>query len=128
MKQSKITALYSRLSRDDENIGESGSIQTQKVILEEYAAKNGFINIVHFADDGWTGGNFERPYWKRLIAEIENGNVATVISKDLSREDGSTFKQDFTPRFSLEKKVFGLLLLQTISTAKTNQVVSLRRF
>ena len=85
MKQSKITALYSRLSRDDELVGESGSIQNQKAMLEDYATKHGFSNIVHFVDDGFTGGNFDRPDWKKLIVEIENGNVATVIVKDMFR-------------------------------------------
>ena len=81
----KITALYSRLSRDDELQGDSNSIRNQKTMLEEYAAKNGFKNIVHFSDDGYSGGTFERPDWKRLIGEIEAGNVAVIISKDLSR-------------------------------------------
>jgi len=117
MKQSKITALYSRLSRDDENIGESGSIQTQKAILEEYAAKNGFANIVHFADDGWTGGNFERPDWKRLIAEIENGNVATVISKDLSRVGREYLQTGFyTEVFFREKGVRFIAIANNIDS------------
>ena len=81
----KITALYSRLSRDDESIGDSLSIQNQKAMLEKYAAQNGFFNIAHFSDDGFSGGNFDRPDWKRLIEEIEKGNVGTVISKDMSR-------------------------------------------
>lgn len=81
----KITALYSRLSRDDESIGDSLSIQNQKAMLEKYAAQNGFSNITHFFDDGYSGGNFDRPDWKRLIEEIENGNVGTVIAKDMSR-------------------------------------------
>jgi len=85
MKQEKITALYSRLSRDDELVGDSNSIKTQKVILEDYAAKNGFVNTAHFSDDGWSGKDFDRPDWQRLVTEIENGNVATVISKDMSR-------------------------------------------
>ena len=78
----KITALYSRLSRDDELTGESGSIQMQKSILEDYAAKNGFTNVLHFVDDGFSGGNFERPDWKKLIDEVERGNVSTVITKE----------------------------------------------
>ena len=81
----KITALYSRLSRDDESIGDSLSIQNQKAMLEKYAAQNGFFNIAHFSDDGFSGGNFDRPDWKRLIEEIEKGNVGTVIAKDMSR-------------------------------------------
>lgn len=81
----KITALYSRLSRDDESIGDSLSIQNQKAMLEKYAAQNGFSNIAHFCDDGYSGGNFDRPDWKKLIEEIEKGNVGAVIAKDMSR-------------------------------------------
>jgi DNA invertase Pin-like site-specific DNA recombinase len=58
--QSKVTALYSHLSRDDEQLGDSASIKHQKEMLEEYAAKNGFANIRHFSDDGYTGGNLVR--------------------------------------------------------------------
>lgn len=85
LNQIKITALYSRLSRDDELAGESNSITTQKRILEEYAEKNGFTNIRHFSDDGHSGVNFDRPAWKELVAEAEAGNVAVVLAKDLSR-------------------------------------------
>ena len=78
----KITALYERLSRDDELQGESNSIIQQKSMLEDYAVKNGFTNLVHFTDGGYSGGNFDRPSWKRLIEEIEAGNVGAIISKD----------------------------------------------
>ena len=81
----KCTVLYSRLSRDDESIGDSLSIVNQKAMLEKYAAQNGFSNVAHFSDDGYSGGNFDRPDWKRLIEEIEKGNVSTVIAKDMSR-------------------------------------------
>ena len=81
----KITALYERLSRDDDLSGESNSIKNQKAILEDYAKKNGFTNIRHFWDDGVSGTTFERKWWKAMIAEIEAGNVATVICKDMSR-------------------------------------------
>jgi DNA invertase Pin-like site-specific DNA recombinase len=83
--QPKITALYSRLSRDDELVGESNSITNQKSLLADYAEKNGFTNCVHFSDDGRSGVDFERPAWKEMIAEIEAGNVAVCIAKDLSR-------------------------------------------
>jgi DNA invertase Pin-like site-specific DNA recombinase len=85
VKSSKITALYERLSRDDELQGESNSITNQKKILEDYAAKNGFKNIAHFTDDGCSGTNFDRPGWKSLTAEAEAGKVGTVIVKDMSR-------------------------------------------
>ncbi|MDL2254255.1 recombinase family protein [Ruminococcaceae bacterium OttesenSCG-928-I18] len=81
----KITALYERLSRDDDLSGESNSIKNQKSILEDYAKQNGFINVRHFWDDGVSGTTFERKWWKAMIAEIEAGNVATVICKDMSR-------------------------------------------
>ncbi len=81
----KITALYERLSQEDESSGDSNSIKNQKSMLADYAVKNGFTNIVHFTDDGFSGGNFDRPGWKKLIAEIEAGNVETVICKDMSR-------------------------------------------
>ncbi len=81
----KITALYERLSRDDEAAGDSNSIVNQKLQLESYAAQHGFTNCVHYTDDGWSGGNFERPDWKRLVADIEAGKVGCVIAKDMSR-------------------------------------------
>ena len=80
-----ITALYERLSRDDDLTGDSNSIINQKKYLEAYAAQQGYKNIVHYTDDGWSGGNFERPAWKRLIADIEAGKVAHDIVKDMSR-------------------------------------------
>jgi len=83
--ESKITALYSRLSMEDELAGDSMSIQNQKSILEEYAKKCGFSNTRHFIDDGKTGVHFERDGWKKLIAEVEAGNVATCIIKDMTR-------------------------------------------
>lgn len=81
----KITALYERLSRDDEAEGDSNSIVNQKILLEGYAAQHGFTNCTHYTDDGWSGGSFDRPDWKRLIADIETGKVGCVIAKDMSR-------------------------------------------
>ena len=81
----KITALYERLSRDDDLTGDSNSIINQKKLLEDYAREHGFTNCVHFTDDGWSGANFDRPNWKRMIAAIEAGEVSHVLVKDLSR-------------------------------------------
>ena len=81
----KYTALYERLSRDDELAGDSSSIQTQKVLLEDYARQHGFLPFEHYTDDGWSGGNFNRPSWQRMIADIESGKIGTVIVKDMSR-------------------------------------------
>ena len=83
--EGKITALYERLSRDDDNAGDSNSIVNQKKYLEGYAAQRGYSHCVHYTDDGWSGGNFERPAWKRLVEDIEAGKVAHVIVKDMSR-------------------------------------------
>ena len=83
--EQQITALYERLSRDDELAGESNSIQTQKAILADYAAAHGFLNCVHYTDDGYSGGNFDRPAWQEMIADIEAGKVSAVIVKDMSR-------------------------------------------
>ena len=84
-RTSKITALYERLSRDDDLNGESNSITNQKKYLEDYARRNGFVNIRHFTDDGFSGVNFNRPGFQSLIKEVEAGNVGTLIVKDMSR-------------------------------------------
>lgn len=81
----KITALYERLSRDDDQVGDSNSIVNQKKYLESYAEQRGYTNIQHYTDDGWSGGNFNRPAWKQLEADIEAGKIAHVIVKDMSR-------------------------------------------
>jgi len=83
--QTKITALYERLSIEDSRDAESNSIKNQKAMLTEFAEKNGFTNIRHFSDDGTTGLRFERDAWKQLIAEVEAGNVAQIVMKDLTR-------------------------------------------
>lgn len=81
----KITALYERLSRDDELQGESNSITNQKAFLEDYARRNNFQNIRHFTDDGVSGTTFDRKGFQAMIAEVEAGKVATIIVKDMSR-------------------------------------------
>ncbi len=87
MKQTevKITALYERLSRDDDLSGDSNSIVNQKIQLQDYAVSHGFSNCVHYTDDGYSGGNFDRPAWKQMLADIEAGKVGTVLAKDMSR-------------------------------------------
>ena len=82
---SKITALYCRLSRDDELQGDSNSIKNQKAILKKYADDNGFINTEFFVDDGVSGTTFDRPDFQRMIAEMESGKIGTIIVKDMSR-------------------------------------------
>ena len=79
------TALYLRLSRDDELQGESGSIQTQRMMLRQYAAEHGMTAVDEYIDDGWSGTNFERPSFQRMIDDIEDGKINCVVTKDLSR-------------------------------------------
>ena len=84
-QKTPITALYARLSKDDEQQGESLSIENQKRILETYARDNGFLNCRFFVDDGWSGANFQRPGFMEMMDCVENGEVKCVITKDLSR-------------------------------------------
>ncbi|HFU1153817.1 TPA: DUF4368 domain-containing protein [Streptococcus agalactiae] len=81
----KITALYERLSRDDELQGESNSIINQKKILEEYASKNNLSNIIHFTDDGISGTQFDRPGFMAMMNGVNTGNIGCIIVKDMSR-------------------------------------------
>lgn len=84
-QQDKITALYCRLSKDDFLNGDSMSIQNQKELLLKYANDNDYYNTEFFVDDGYTGTNFDRPDFKRLIEAVADGKIGTVIVKDLSR-------------------------------------------
>ena len=84
-QKTPITALYARLSKDDEQQGESLSIENQKRILETFARDNGFLNCRFFVDDGWSGANFQRPGFMEMMDCVENGEVKCVITKDLSR-------------------------------------------
>jgi DNA invertase Pin-like site-specific DNA recombinase len=83
--QPLITALYARLSHEDELQGESNSISNQKRILQTHARQNGFSNICLYTDDGYSGANFQRPGFQSMLADIEDGKVGTVIVKDMSR-------------------------------------------
>ena len=111
------TALYERLSRDDDLQGESNSVTNQKKLLEDYAASHGFTNIRHFQDDGFSGTNFERPGWKQMISEIEAGNIGAVICKDLTRI-GREYLQVgyYTEIFFREKGVRFIAILNNIDS------------
>ena len=85
MAKNKITPLYERLSRDDELQGESNSISNQKLMLEDYARRNGFPRPTHFTDDGISGTRFDRPGFNAMMAEVEAGHVEAIIVKDMSR-------------------------------------------
>ena len=81
----KITALYCRLSQEDERLGESLSIENQKRILQSYCKEHHFPNPVFFVDDGYSGTDFDRPGFQAMLNEIESDHVAVLLTKDLSR-------------------------------------------
>ncbi|NSW92165.1 MAG: recombinase family protein [Firmicutes bacterium] len=85
MANQKYNILYGRLSQEDELKGDSNSIQNQRMLLEKYALENGFTNVKFLYDDGYSGTNFNLPAWNDVMKLIENGEVETLIVKDLSR-------------------------------------------
>lgn len=118
---SKITALYERLSRDDELQGESNSIINQKVFLEDYARRNNFPNIRHFTDDGVSGTTFDRKGFQAMIAEVEAGKVATIIVKDMSRFGRDYLKVGFyTEVMFKDKGVRFIAVNNGIDSSKQN--------
>ncbi len=80
-----VTALYCRLSKDDELVGDSNSIVHQKEMLAKYAKEHGFTNTEFYVDDGYSGTNFNRPDFQRMMSDVEEGKIRTVIVKDMSR-------------------------------------------
>lgn len=119
MRQSdKITALYCRLSRDDELQGDSNSIVNQKNILSKYAKENGFRNLQFFVDDGFSGTNFNRPSWNDLIALVEENKVGTIIVKDMSRLGRDYLKVGFyTEVMFVEKNIRFIAINNGIDSA-----------
>ena len=114
----KITALYCRLSRDDELTGDSNSIVNQKAILSKYAKENHFSNPLFFVDDGYSGTNFNRPSWSELLEKIENGEVSTLIVKDMSRLGRDYLKVGFyTEVLFVEKGVRFIAINNGIDSA-----------
>lgn len=106
MKDERITALYERLSRDDELTGESNSISNQKDYLEKYAKENGMLNIRHYTDDGYSGVSFDRPGVQSLIEDVNKGLIGTIICKDMSRFGRNHVMVDFYREMLFpEKKV-----------------------
>ena len=103
-ENSKITALYERLSRDDELQGESNSIVNQKKYLEDYARQYGFKNIRHYPDDGFSGTNFNRPGITKLLDDVESGAIGVIIVKDLSRFGRNYLQVGFYTEMLFPKK------------------------
>ncbi len=119
MRQSdKITALYCRLSRDDELQGDSNSIVNQKNILSKYAKENGFKNLQYFVDDGFSGTNFNRPSWNDLITLVEDNKVGAIIVKDMSRLGRDYLKVGFyTEILFVEKNIRFIAINNGIDSA-----------
>lgn len=114
----KITALYCRLSRDDEAAGDSNSIVNQKAILGKYAKENRFANPLFFVDDGYSGTSFDRPGWNELIELVEAGKVGTVIVKDMSRVGRDYLRVGFyTEVLFIEKGVRFIAIHSNIDSA-----------
>ena len=115
----KITALYCRLSQEDERQGESLSIENQKRILTSYVTEQGWNIVDIYVDDGYTGTNFNRPDFKRMMEDVEAGYVKTIIVKDMSR-----FGRNYVEVGLLQNHIFpsmtsALSLLQIWLTALT---------
>ena len=100
----RVTALYERLSKDDEQQGESNSILNQKRFLEDFARKSGMTNIKHFTDDGYTGRNFNCPGFQAMLAEAEAGKIGTIIVKDMSRFGRNYLEVGFYTEILFPKK------------------------
>ncbi|MCD8214093.1 MAG: recombinase family protein [Clostridiales bacterium] len=130
LQTSKITALYCRLSKEDMQAGESESIQNQKIILQKYADDHQFYNTRFFVDDGITGVSFEREGLQAMLHEVELGNVATVITKDLSRLGRNYLKSgELTEIFFPEHDVRYIAINDNVDTAKgDNEFTPLRNW
>ena len=126
-KNAKITALYERLSRDDDLIGDSNSIKNQKEILETYAKQHGFTNCRHFSDDGVTGTVFRRPGLDAMLDEVRAGNVAVVIVKDQSRIGRDVVEVGLLKRTFEEHDVRFIAANDNLDTANGFDIMSIFR-
>ena len=118
LSKEKITALYARLSRDDELEGDSNSIKNQRQLLGEFAERGGFANICHFSDDGYSGTNFERPAWQEMLELVEAGEVGTVIIKDSSRMGRDYLRVGLFRELFREKSVRLIAVNDGVDTAR----------
>lgn len=119
------TALYCRLSQDDGKTGDSTSIQTQKVMLEQYCRENGFSIVDFYVDDGYSGLNFNRPAFQRLLKDIDESKINLVITKDLSRL-GRDYIQTgyYTEIYFPDKKVRYIAMNDGIDTIKADNDIA----
>ena len=123
MKNGKWTALYERISREENNDGESCSIVYQKEYLERYAAANGFENCRHYTDDGFSGRNFERPGWKQMLADIEDDKIDTVLVKDMSRVGRNYLQTGFYTEVYFKKKAIRFIAIDShVDSARSDNI------
>ena len=122
------TALYCRLSKDDMLQGDSESIKTQKAMLTQYAKEHGFLIVEVYVDDGWSGLNFQRPDFNRMLDDIEAGKIDVVITKDLSRLGRDHLKVGhFTEIYFPMKNVRFIAVNDGVDTAnKNNDIAALK--
>ena len=123
----KLTAIYTRLSRDDELQGESNSILNQKSMLETYATQNNLDNIEHYSDDGYSGTNWDRPDFLRLQEDIENDKIDLILVKDMSRVGRDHLRVGLFLEDLQEKDIRLIAVAEGIDTAKgTDDFMPLR--
>lgn len=116
-----ITALYCRLSHEDELAGESNSISNQKDILKKYADEHGFFNTQYYIDDGYSGVDFERPNFKRMLDDVDNGKIGIIITKDLSRLDRNHLHVGlYTEEYFPKNNVRYIAINDNVDTANPN--------
>lgn len=119
MKHPYNTALYYRLSRDDENFGDSVSIETQRTILQQFARDNQFHVVDEYIDDGWSGTNFDRPAFQRMMDDVDAGRINCIITKDLSRFGREHVMMDYYLEFVfLEKNIRYIAVTENEDTEK----------
>ena len=122
MKNQKVAA-YIRLSKEDEKEGESESVSNQKDLIQKYVLQNNLGICEFFIDDGYSGGNFERPNFKKMICEIENGNITTVITKDTSRLGRDFIETShYMFRYFPEHNIRYIAILENFDTFNPNGV------
>lgn len=114
-----VTALYCRLSCDDDNDGESLSIENQKKLLTQYADEKGFFNTRFYVDDGISGTTFERDGFKAMLNDVQNGEVKTVIVKDMSRFGRDYIQWVCTRKFYFRRTMSVSSQLTTAMTVQT---------
>ena len=138
MPISKKTAVYCRLSKDDEKIGESVSIETQKMMLSQFCQENGFSIFDYYVDDGFSGLNFQRPGFQKMLEDVEVGKIDTVITKDLSRlgrdyiQTGAVAEEESATApllisASLQHSITSSITLHTKNAALSNKIKKKRK-